>query len=162
SIVTASRTSPEYQETVGVYKGWTSWSGNIWTFRNEIIATGLNEAGEKELAAEVAYRTVKEFSGNYAEFLSPSTGQGHGVERYGWTASQYMSLIIEELFGVNDDLWNSSIDVEPNIPAALTGVELSLEGLPVGKPGPDGSRRALCVRAIRRPDGKIEAEKRVE
>lgn len=162
SIVTASRTSPEYQETVGVYKGWTSWSGNIWTFRNEIIATGLNEAGEKELAAEVAYRTVKEFSGNYAEFLSPSTGQGHGVERYGWTASQYMSLIIEELFGVNDDLWNGSIDVKPNIPAALTGVELSLEGLPVGKPGPDGSRHALCVRAIRRPDGNIEAEKRIE
>lgn len=162
ALVTASRTSPEYQETVGVYQGWTSWSGNIWTFRNEIIATGLREAGENELAAELAYKTVKEFSGNYAEFLSPSTGIGHGVERYGWTASQYISLILEEIFGVDDDLWSGAVNVVPNIPKELTGIQITLEGLPVGAPDGDGRRRTLSVRALRRPDGKTEAEKHVE
>ena len=154
AIVTASHSSAEYQETVGVYKGWTSWSGNIWTFRNEIIATGLRESGEKELAAELAYRTVKEFSGNYAEFLSPSTGIGHGVKRYGWTASQYIQLIIEEIFGVNDDRWTGVVSVDPNIPGELTGSEISLSGLPV-KGG------ELSVKATRLPDGSVRCSKTI-
>ena len=154
AIVTASHSSPEYQETVGVYKGWPSWSGNIWTFRNEIIATGLREAGENELAAELAYRTVKEFSGNYAEFISPSTGKGHGVERYGWTASQYISLIIEEIFGVSDDRWTGKVTVNPNIPERLTGIEISLSGLPV-------QGGLLSVKAVRLGDGSVKCEKSV-
>ncbi len=154
AIVTASHSSAEYQETVGVYKGWTSWSGNIWTFRNEIIATGLRESGEKELAAELAYRTVKEFSGNYAEFLSPSTGIGHGVKRYGWTASQYIQLIIEEIFGVNDDRWTGVVSVDPNIPGELTGSEISLSGLSVK--GGD-----LSVKATRLPDGSVRCSKTI-
>ncbi|MBQ3868377.1 MAG: hypothetical protein II789_07530, partial [Clostridia bacterium] len=130
ALVTASRASREYTETVGVYQGWTSWSGNIWTFRNEIIATGLRESGLNGLAAELAYKTVTEFSGNYAEFLSPSTGEGHGVKRYGWTASQYISLIIEELFGISDNVWSGTVTVAPNLPAALTGQTLRIEGVP--------------------------------
>ncbi|MBO4325907.1 MAG: hypothetical protein J5950_01390 [Clostridia bacterium] len=158
AIVTASHSSPEYQETVGVYKGWTSWSGNIWTFRNEIIATGLREAGENELAAELAYRTIIEFSGNYAEFLSPSTGIGHGVERYGWTASQYIQLIIEEIFGIKDDHWNGNVIVAPNIPEVLTGREISLSGLTVSAGGEKGE---LSVRAIRLADGSVKVEKEI-
>ena len=130
ALVTASHASREYIETVGVYKGWTSWSGNIWTMRNEIIATGLRESGLNRPAAELAYKTVTEFSGNYAEFLSPSTGEGHGVKRYGWTASQYVQLIIEELFGITDNVWTGTVTVAPNIPEALAGKTIRIEGVP--------------------------------
>ena len=159
ALVTASRSSPEYQETVGVYKGWTSWSGNIWTLRNEIIVTGLREAGERELSAELAYKTVTEFSGNYAEFLSPSTGEGHGVKRYGWTASQYMELIIEEIFGISDNHFTGEVNVCPNIPEALTGVPISVSGVPVGA---GVNKKLLSVRAVRNADGTVSVEKKFE
>lgn len=150
ALLTASRTSPEYQETVGDYKGWTSWSGNIWTFRNVIIATGLRESGERELSAELSYATVKEFSGNYAEFLSPSTGEGHGVKRYGWTASQYIQLIIEEIFGISEDLQAGTVSVRPNVPKALAGTEISLKDVPV-----KGGNALLSVRVRRNGDGTV-------
>jgi glycogen debranching enzyme len=145
ALVTASRASREYVETVGVYQGWTSWSGNIWTFRNEIIATGLRESGLNGLAAELAYKTVTEFSGNYAEFMSPSTGEGHGVKRYGWTASQYIQLIIEELFGISDNVWTGTVTVAPNLPAALAGKMVHIDGVPT-------CRGLLSVTAYLGPD----------
>jgi glycogen debranching enzyme len=131
-ITTAPYDSPEFCETVGVYKGWTSWSGNIWTFRNEIIANGLRDCGLYEEAAHIAYQTVMTFNGNYAEFINPSTGAGQGVERYGWSASEYIELIVEFLFGVDYDAWNGKVSVCPNIPPQLYGHTISISGLSVG------------------------------
>lgn len=131
-ITTAPYDSPEFCETMGDYKGWTSWSGNVWTFRNEIIAKGLREYGLKEEAAHIAYQTVMTFNGNYAEFVNPSTGKGQGVLRYGWTASQYIELIIEELFGIDYNAWTDTLTVTPNIPEELYGNTISIKNVSLG------------------------------
>jgi len=131
-ITTAPFDSPEFCETTGNYQGWTSWSGNIWTFRNEIIATGLRDSGAMAEAAHIAWQTVRTFSGNYAEFINPSTGAGQGVLRYGWSASQYIELIIEQLFGINYCAWDGSVTVSPNLPPELKGKPLSVSGLSLG------------------------------
>ena len=160
-LTTMAKHCGQYTETVGVYQGYTSWSGNIWTLRNEIIISGLREYGLREQSAHLAWQTVREFSGNYAEFMNPRTGEGHGVQRYGWTASQYIQLIIEELFGVDDNVWTDTLTVSPNLPAELTGQTVRLFNLPLR------SGRFLHVTACRtesmtevRPvitDGELDA-----
>ena len=132
AMTTMARTAHEYQETTGPYKGHTSWMGNIWTFRNEIIATGLEEYGRMEDAAYLAMKTVKEFSGKYAEFISPTDGSGHGVERYGWTASQYIELIVERLIGLDYDAWNDKLTVTPNLPDELKNSRITLKNASLG------------------------------
>lgn len=131
-ITTAPYDSPEFCETTGDYKGWTSWSGNVWTFRNEIIAKGLREYGLKEEAAHIAYQTMMTFNNNYAEFVNPSTGKGQGVPRYGWTASQYIELIIEEIFGIDYCAWTDTLTVTPNIPKELYGNTISIKNVSLG------------------------------
>ncbi|MBQ7445353.1 MAG: hypothetical protein IJS71_05385 [Clostridia bacterium] len=134
-ITTAPFDSAEFCETTGVYKGWTSWSGNIWTLRNEIIAQGLKDCGLREEAAHLAYQTVMTFNGNYAEFVNPSTGMGQGVERYGWSASEYIELIIEVIFGIDYCAWNDRFSVSPCIPEELFGKTISISGLALGSGG---------------------------
>ncbi len=131
-ITTAPYDSPEFCETVGVYKGWTSWSGNVWTLRNEIISRGLHESGLLEEAAHIAHQTVMTFNGNYAEFVNPSTGAGQGVERYAWTASEYVELLVEEIFGIDYCAWNDTLTVSPNIPKEIYGETISLENVSLG------------------------------
>lgn len=131
-ITTAPYDSPEFCETTGDYKGWTSWSGNIWTFRNEIISKGLLESGLRREAAHIAYQTVMTFNGNYAEFVNPSTGAGQGVLRYGWTASQYIELLIEVIFGIDYCAWTDTLTVTPNIPEELYGETISIGNVPLG------------------------------
>ena len=131
-ITTAPFDSAEFCETTGDYKGWTSWSGNIWTFRNEIICKGLRESGYCKEAAHIAYQTVMTFNGNYAEFVNPSTGAGQGVLRYGWTAAEYIELIIEDIFGIDYCAWNDTLTVSPNVPEELYGSTISIEDVPVG------------------------------
>ncbi len=131
-LTTMAKNSPEYVETVGVYQGHPSWKGNIWTQRNEIITTGLAESGLDAEAAHLALQTVRTFNGNYAEFVSPSTGMGHGVERYGWSASQYVELLIEVIFGVDYDAWNDRLTVTPHIDPALYGETVSIRNLSLG------------------------------
>ena len=131
-ITTAPFDSPEFCETTGDYKGWTSWSGNVWTFRNEIIAKGLHEYGLKEEAAHIAYQTIMTFNGNYAEFVNPSTGKGQGVLRYGWTASQYIELLIEEIFGIDYCARTDTLTVTPNIPKDLYGNTISIKNVSLG------------------------------
>ena len=131
-LTTMAKTCDRYVETVGVYQGYTSWSGNIWTFRNRIIATGLLEAGLREEAAHIALQTVRTFNGNYAEFVSPSTGEGHGVLRYGWSASEYIHLIVEVLFGIRYDAVTDTVTVTPCMPRELDGETVSIGNLSVG------------------------------
>ena len=147
-ITTAPFDSKEFCETKGVYQGWTSWSGNIWTFRNEIIAAGLRESGHLEEAAHIAYQTVMTFNGNYAEFINPSTGEGQGVKRYGWSASEYIELIVEFLFGVDYCAWTDEVTVNPLIPKELYGKTISISGLSI-----DGNRTvSVTVKCAEKPE----------
>lgn len=147
-ITTAPFDSPEFCETTGVYKGWTSWSGNIWTFRNEIIAKGLKDCGLKEEAAHIAYQTVMTFNGNYAEFVNPSTGGGHGVKRYGWSASEYVELLIEVIFGIDYCAWNDKLTVDPCIPRELYGETISVSDIELT----DGRKACVTIKCSETPD----------
>jgi hypothetical protein len=104
----------------------------VWTLRNEIIANGLRESGYREEATHIAYQTVMTFNGNYAEFINPSTGLGQGVKRYGWSASEYVELIVEVLFGVDYCAWTDTLTVDPHMPKELDGQTVSLSNLSLG------------------------------
>ncbi|MBR7061981.1 MAG: hypothetical protein IKI42_03010, partial [Clostridia bacterium] len=64
---------------------------------------------------------------------------------YGWTASQYIQLIIEELFGISDNVWTGTVTVAPNLPAALAGKMVHIDGVPT-------CRGLLSVTAYLGPD----------
>jgi hypothetical protein len=127
-VTSVAKTDPTYVEAVGPYDG-RAWFGDIWTMRNIPIIAGLEDIGRHDLAAELTWRTILIFNRNYCEFLEPSKGEGHGVERYGWSASQYIQAIIEHLFGIKFDAESNTLRIFPNIPKALEGQQLSIKNV---------------------------------
>jgi hypothetical protein len=143
-VTSLARTDTEYVEAEGPYDG-RAWFGDVWTMRNLPIIAGLEDAGRHALAAELTWATIKAFNGRYAEFLVPSTGSGEGVQRYGWSASQYIQAVVEHLFGVDVDLIEGRLRVFPHIPQDLWGRNLALEGLLL--PGTPAQRLDLSIQA---------------
>ena len=141
-VTSASKLDPQFTVTEGDYQYNASWSGSIWMLLNAGIAQGLKESGVKSLAAELVYRTLREFHGNYAEFLQPFNGGGHGVKRYAWTAAQYIQLIVEFFFGVEIDARARTVKVSPFIPKELASERLELDGLSL----PDGGALRVTVK----------------
>jgi hypothetical protein len=127
-VTSIAMTEPDYVEAVGPYDG-RAWFGDIWSMRNLPIIVGLEDAGYHDLAAELNWSTITTFHGNYCEYAVPSTGSGEGVQRYGWTASQYIQAIIEHLFGVDYDRLHARLRVCPHIPRALIGHEIAMRHL---------------------------------
>ena len=132
-LTSVSKKDPKFTTTEGKYKGNASWSGNVWSLINETVIRGLFDCGERELASELALKTVRAFKQNCAEFLNPFDGIGHGVKQYAWTASQYLELMIERVFGVDYDAERSVITVAPCVPRKLSEESLELKGLSVAK-----------------------------
>jgi len=127
-VTSIAMTEPDYVEAAGPYDG-RAWFGDIWTMRNLPIIAGLEDAGRHDLAAELNWSTITTFHANYSEYAVPSTGSGEGVQRYGWTASQYLQAIIEHLFGVDYDRLDARLRVCPHIPQALIGHEITIRNL---------------------------------
>ena len=127
-VTSVARTNPRYVEATGGYDG-RAWYGDVWTMRNLPIISGLEDSGRHDLAAELNWQTIKAFNRKYAEFIKPSDGSGHGVPRYGWSASQYVQAVVEHLFGVDYDRLHDRLRIVPHVPAALAGETLALEGL---------------------------------
>jgi hypothetical protein len=127
-VTSVARTSPTYVEATGGYDG-RAWYGDIWTMRNLPIIIGLEDSGRHDLAGELTWQTIKAFNHKYAEFIKPSDGSGHGVQRYGWSASQYVQAIVEHLFGVDYDRLHDRLRVAPRVPADLAGATMALDGL---------------------------------
>lgn len=140
-LTSAAKTDPIYNETTGDYNGNPAWSGDIWTLRNEAVIDGLEAAGRYDLAAYLSLKTVKLFTNNYTEFLKPSDGSGHGVKRYAWSASQYIQILIENIFGVDYNGFTKTITLRPNLDKTLDGKTISLKQLLL----PDGSRLNLSI-----------------
>lgn len=130
-LTSVSKKDPMFRTTVGDYQGNASWSGNVWTLINEMVVRGLLDSGENETAAELALKTVYAFNANCAEFINPFDGTGHGVQKYAWTASQYIELIVEVIFGIQTDAENREIIISPHLPSALKSEKLSLEGVQI-------------------------------
>jgi len=140
-ITSAAKTDKSYNETIGTYNGALAWSGDIWTLRNEAAILGLEDIGRYDLAAYLSLRTVNLFNANYAEFIKPSDGTGHGEKRYAWSASQYIQILIENIFGIDYNGFNNTITIRPNLDGSLTGKDISLEKLLL----PDGNRLSLYI-----------------
>ena len=141
AITSAAKTDKSYNESVGVYNGAPAWSGDIWTLRNEAAIQGLEDIGRYDLASYLSLKTVNLFNANYSEFIKPSDGSGNGEKRYAWSASQYIQILIENIFGIDYDGFSKNITIRPNLNEALTGKDISLERLLL----PDGNRLNLYI-----------------
>lgn len=128
-LTSVSKLDKAFVTTRGYYQGNASWSGNVWTLINEMVVRGLLDCNEKELAAELAVKTLRTFNHNCAEFINPFDGSGHGVLQYAWTASQYLELIIETVFGVRYSSKEATITISPNLTEELTNSYLELKGI---------------------------------
>lgn len=134
-VTTIAKTEPGFVEATGTYDG-RAWFGDIWTLRNLPIINGLEDAGKHDLAAELNWSTIKTFNANYSEFIVSSTGSGEGVARYGWSASQYIQAIIENLFGIDFDLLSNRLRITPHIPMELLGQEIEIKNLMIPSQNP--------------------------
>jgi hypothetical protein len=141
-VTSLAMTDPAYVEAKGTYDG-RAWLGDIWTMRNMPIIKGLKDIGRHDLAGELNWSTIQTFHENYCEFVVPSTGSGEGVQRYGWSASQYIQAIIENLFGIDYDRLDRRIRILPNIPEDLIGEEISISNLII--PGEKNTRLGLSI-----------------
>lgn len=146
-LTSVSKCDPIFKTTRGEYKGNDSWSGNVWSLLNEMTVRGLLDCGENELAAELAVKTVYAFNHNCTEFVNPFDGSGHGVIQYAWTASQYIELIIEIIFGVCYNAEKNELSISPNIPKGLKNRRFSLKNLNI----PGGGTLDLII-----DNGEIE------
>ena len=130
-LTSVSKKDPLFQITTGIYQGNASWSGNVWTLVNEMVIRGLLDCNEKELAAELALKTIYTFNNNCSEFVNPFDGSGHGVLEYAWTASQYLELLIEVIFGIQVNGDKKEVYIAPNFTEALKRQNFSLTGIMV-------------------------------
>lgn len=140
-ITSASKKSDIYNETVGNYDGAPAWSGSIWSLRNETVIQGLEDIGRYDLSSYLALNTIRLFNANYTEFLKPSDGSGQGVKRYAWSATHYLQLLIEKVFGVRVNMFAETITIMPNLDESLMGEKISLEELLL----PNGNRLKLSI-----------------
>jgi glycogen debranching enzyme len=141
AITSAAKTCPGYNETVGIYNGPPAWTGDIWSLRNETVIQGLEDIGRYDLSSHLALKTVMLFNAKNAEFIKPSDGSGQGQPRYGWSASQYIQIIIEKIFGIDYNNFTRTITIMPRLDEELTGKNISLDSLLL----PNGNRLNLSV-----------------
>ncbi len=130
-LTSVSKKDPLFQPHKGVYQGNASWSGNVWTLINEMVIRGLLDCGETELAAELTLKTVYAFNDKCSEFIHPFDGTPHGVLLYAWSASQYLQLIVEVLFGVEVNAQKKEVTIVPNLPEQLKAQTLAITDIMV-------------------------------
>jgi len=148
-VTSIAKTEPDYVEAAGVYDG-TAWFGDIWTMRNMPIIQGLKEIGRYDLASKLTWDTIKCFNANYCEYVVPATGSGEGVQRYNWSASQYVQSVVEYLFGVDYDNIKNRLRILPLVPEELWGKEIAIEGLIL----PTGGDTRLSLKIMQSAVGK--------
>ncbi len=141
AVTSAAKTAAIYTETRGAYDFDRSWSGSIWTLRNEVIIQGLEDIGRHDLSAYLALKTVRLFNNNYTEFVNPTDGSGHGVQRYAWSAAQYIQILVEKIYGIAYNGQTNTIRIRPNLDPSLLGEKISLERLLL----PNGNRLDLHI-----------------
>ena len=73
------------------------WRGPVWAVVNWMLAEGLADAGESELAAGVRAATaVLIHTGSFSEYFDPLTGEGIGGGTFSWTAAIALLLGVAE------------------------------------------------------------------
>jgi len=94
-----------------------AWRGSVWMPSNIYVIEALERGGRKDLAADLALKTVKTFSeGHLGDFANPLTGRPQGLSMsYGWTAAGYIQIVLEKLIGI-DYTPETGLTVKPNFP----------------------------------------------
>jgi hypothetical protein len=128
-LTSVSKRDKIFTVVEGAYTGNPCWSGSVWMLINFAVIQALNDSHNRDLAAELTYKTLAIFNDNYAEFLHPYNGSGNGVLEYAWTASLFIKLIIEEIFGIDYNAFTNQITIKPNLPEAWKSNSLSIENL---------------------------------
>lgn len=137
-LTTVSKKDPIFTVIEGKYCGNPCWSGSVWTLTNCAVIKALMKAGKKDLALSLAIKTLETFRGNYAEFVNPYNRDGHGVHDYGWTAGQFIQLLIEFIFGISYTA-KDGISVSPMF--TEEGNKMSIENLYM----PDGKSYSIYI-----------------
>ncbi len=156
-LTSLAKTEQDYVEAEGPYDG-RAWFGDIWTMRNLPVIFGLRDCGQDELAAQLAWDTVRTFHANYAEYVTPSNGKGEGVRRYGWSASQYIQTVIEHVFGIDYDAVKKRLSIVPLLVPDLRMCRIAIEGLKL--PTPENSRLSVVI--VPQENGETVVEVAVE
>lgn len=141
ALTTVSKQDPLFTVVEGTYIGNPCWSGSVWTLTNKAVIQALDSCGQRELAARLACQTIQEFRGDFTEFHHPVTGEGHGVLDYGWTAAQWIQILVEDIFGIDYDAIEGKVTIRPNIPEQYAREYFALENLIL----PDGGRISVSV-----------------
>ena len=69
------------------------WRGPIWAVVNWMIAEGLSDCGERDLAQTICTDTKALIdAGGFSEYFDPLTGEGIGGGRFSWTAAVALML----------------------------------------------------------------------
>jgi hypothetical protein len=152
-LTSLAKTERDYVEAEGPYDG-RAWLGDIWTMRNLPVIFGLRDCGHDDLAARLAWDTVKVFHANYFEYVTPSKGKGEGVARYGWSASLYIQTVIEHLFGIDYDAVAKRLTVGPLLVPELRATRIAIEGLRL--PTQEDSRMSISI--VPRENAETEFE----
>ena len=70
------------------------WRGPVWSIMNYMIAIGLEEINEIELAHKIKNDTVQlVITNGMAEYFDPITGEGLGGKDFSWTAAIHLELL---------------------------------------------------------------------
>ena len=70
------------------------WRGPVWSIMNYIIAIGLEEINEIELAHKIKNDTIQlVITNGMAEYFDPMTGEGLGGKDFSWTAAIHLELL---------------------------------------------------------------------
>jgi glycogen debranching enzyme len=86
----------DYQHAIPSYVGPSMnesryWRGPVWINCNWLVADGLRQLGVPGLADRIrddALELIEEHG--FREYFSPTSGAGHGSDRFSWTAALYL------------------------------------------------------------------------
>ena len=85
---------PSTRVTAPGFEARRYWRGPIWQHINMLIAVGLSDHGQEELAQRIVgqSRVLLEANG-FHEYYDPLTGDGLGGAEFSWTAATYLHWI---------------------------------------------------------------------
>lgn len=92
----ATWAAPSFGETEDGFLSTNYWRGPIWINVNWVLYRGLKRYGYARRAEGVrrAMLDLPRRSG-FFEHYDPRTGEGHGAERFAWTAALVLNLLFE-------------------------------------------------------------------
>lgn len=121
-VATWAKTEPDYYQESA--RGECNWRGPTWVPTNYMIFHGLVKSGHRDVAGELAYRTLDmALSGpDTREYYNAETGCGQGLNPFwGWSALAYvMPLEYEAEYDPTD------VGCEEVVPLAATALGIEL------------------------------------